>query len=155
MKKFLLVLVVLMVSTSVFAQVQYRTEAKFVCGKPDTPEIDAFAFAPGVYYTSINVTNPNDLGTVAVTGRKRFSVGLLSQKIGPYTGWVSWTLKPGETMQVDCGDIYGYLGIAPGTFIDGFVHFVGASNRYSVTAVYTITDGSRIVSQDVEAKTIR
>ena len=83
MKKLLLVLIVLLVSSSLFAQTQYRTEATFVCGKPDTPEIDAFAFAPGVYYTSINVTNPNDQGDV--DGRKRFSVGLLSQKPGPFT----------------------------------------------------------------------
>ena len=153
MKKALLVLIVLLVSTSAFAQQQFRTEAKFVCGKPDVPEINAFAFAPGVYYTSINVTNPNDQGDVF--GRKRFSVGLLNQKVGPYTGWVGWVLRPGETMQVDCGDIYAHLGIVPGTFIDGFVHFVGQPVRFSVTAVYTVTDGARIVSQDVEAKQIR
>ncbi|HEX6100886.1 MAG TPA: hypothetical protein VF432_31500 [Thermoanaerobaculia bacterium] len=153
MKKVLLVLVVLLVSTSAFAQTQYRTEAKFVCGRPDVPEIDAFAFAPGVYYTSINVTNPNDTGDVF--GRKRFSVGLLNQKVGPYTGWVSWVLKPGETMQVDCGDIYKHLGIPPGTFIDGFMHFVGNPVRFSVTSVYTVTDGARVVSQDVVPSTIR
>jgi hypothetical protein len=153
MKRLLLVLAVLLVSTSVFAQTQYRTEAKFVCGRPDAPEIDAFAFAPGVYYTSINVTNPNDQGSV--DGRKRFSVGLLSQKVGPFTGWIPWSLPAGGTMQVDCGDIYRYLGIAPGTFIDGFVHFVGAPIRFGVTSVYTLTDGSRVVSQDVEASVLR
>ena len=152
MKKLLLVLVLLLVSTSVFAQTQYRTEAKFVCGKPDSPEIDAWAFAPGYYYTSINVTNPNDQGTV--DGRKRFSVGLLGQKVGPFTAWVNWALRPGETMQVDCGDIYAHLGIPPGTFIDGFVQFQ-SPQRYAVTGVYTVTDGSRIVSRDVEAKRVR
>lgn len=153
MKKVLLVLVVLLVSTSAFAQQQFRTEAKFVCGKPDLPEIDSFAFAPGVYYTSINVTNPNDQGDVF--GRKRFSIGKLQQHVGPFTGWIPWVLRPGETMQVDCVDIYRHFGIAPGTFIDGFVHFVGQPVRFGVTAVYTVTDGARIVSQDVEAKTIR
>lgn len=153
MKKVLPVLVLLLVATSALGQAQFRGEAKFVCGKPDTPEIDAFAFAPGVYYTSINVTNPHE--SITVEGRKRFSVGLLNQKVGPYTGWVAWALRPGETMQVDCGDIYRHLGIPPGTFIDGFVHFVGAPVRYSVTAVYTVTDGSRVVSQDVEEVTLR
>ena len=152
MRKLLLVLA-LLVSSSVFAQTQYRTEAKFVCGKPDTPEIDAFAFAPGVYYTSINVTNPNDQGDV--DGRKRFSIGLLNQKPGKFTGWVTWALRPGETMQVDCGDIYRNLGVPPGTFIDGFVHFVGAPVRFGVTSVYTLTDGSRVVSQDVVPSTLR
>ena len=152
MKKVLMVLVLVLVSTSLFAQSQYKTEAKFVCGRPDV-EIDAWAFASGLYYTSINVTNPDE--QITVSGKKRFSVGLLNQKVGPYTGWVGWALKPGETMQVDCGDIYKHLGIPPGTFIDGFVHFIGAPVRFSVTAVYTITDGSRVVSQDVEEVTIR
>jgi hypothetical protein len=152
MRKVLPVLVLLLVATSVFGQSQFRGEAKFVCGKPDTPEIEAFAFAPGVYYTSINVTNPNE---ITIEGRKRFSVGLLNQKVGPNTGWVSWALRAGETMQVDCGDIYRHLGIPPGTFIDGFVHFVGAPARFGLTAVYTVTDGSRVVSQDVEEVTVR
>lgn len=153
MKKVLPVLILLLVATSALGQSQYRGEAKFVCGKPDSPEIDAFAFAPGVYYTSINVTNPTE--QITIEGRKRFSVGFLNQKVGPYTGWVFWALRPGETMQVDCGDIYRHLGIAPGTFIDGFVHFVGAPARYGLTAVYTVTDGSRVVSQDVEEVTVR
>jgi hypothetical protein len=153
MKRLLLVLAVLLVSTSMFAQTQYQTEAKFVCGRPGPAEINAFAFATGVYYTSINVTNPNIQG--AIDGRKRFSVGLLNQKVGPFTPWVPWALQPGETMQVDCGDIYNHLGIPPGTFIDGFVHFIGAPVRFSVTTVYTLTDGTRVVSQDVVPSEIR
>jgi hypothetical protein len=153
MKRVLLVLVVLLVSTSVFAQQQFRTEAKFVCGRPGHAEIEAWAFASGLYYTSINVTNPNDQGDVF--GRKRFSVGLLSQKIGPFTGWVPWTLPAGATMQVDCGDIYKHLGIPPGTFIDGFVHFVGQPIRFSVTSVYTLSNGQSVVSQDVVPSVIR
>ena len=84
MKRLLLVLAVLLVSTSVFAQQQFRTEAKFVCGKPDTPEIDAFAFAPGVYYTSINVTNPNDQGavlTIRALFPDRVAIGLRADHI--------------------------------------------------------------------------
>ena len=153
MKRLLWVLALLLVCSSAFAQVQYRTEAKFVCGKPQAPEIDAYAFAGGVYYTSINVTNPNEQGDV--DGKKRFSVGLLNQKVGPNTDFVGWTLRPGETMQVDCGDIYRNLGIAPGTFIDGFVHFIGAPVRYTVTSVYTLHDTDRVVSQDVVQSILR
>lgn len=153
MRKFVLGFVLLVVSTSAFAQAQYRGSAKFVCGKTDQSVVDAFAFAPGVYYTSLNVTNPDQ--QLVVNGRKRFSVARLSQKTGPYTGWVGWSLGPGQSMQVDCGDIYAQLGIPVGTFIDGFVHFLGDPVRYDVTGVYTITDGSRIVSQDVEEVTIR
>jgi hypothetical protein len=152
-KKTILVIVLLFVSTSAFAQVQLEGSAKFVCGRSGPEVVDAFAFAPGVYYTSINVTNPGN--DQAVSGRKRFSVGHIRQKPGPHTPWVAWSLQPGQTMQVDCSDIYSYLNIAVGTFIDGFVHFTGAPVRYDVTAVYTLTDGSRVVSQDVEEVTLR
>ncbi len=152
MKRLLLVLLVLLVSTSVFAQtLPYRTEAKYVCGRPGAEENEAFAFAPGVYYTSINVTNPNEF---TIDGRKRFSIAHLNQKFGPWTQWVGWALPPGASMQVDCGDIYAHLGVPPGTFIDGFVQFQSPW-RFAATAVYTVTDGSRIVSQDVEAKRVR
>ncbi|MDQ3280165.1 MAG: hypothetical protein M3Q69_01990 [Acidobacteriota bacterium] len=148
MKKLVLVVLVL-ASTSLFAQ--GRASAKFVCGKADQPVVDAFAFAPGAYYTSINVTNPNG---VEIQGRKNFSVALLSQKAGPVSPWVGWALKPWESMQVDCGDIYAHLNIPVGTFIDGFVHFV-SDQPYDLTGVYTVTDGARIVSQDVEEITIK
>lgn len=153
MKKVLFVLVLLAVSTSAFAQAQYRAVGKFVCGKADQSVIDAFAFAPGIYFTSLNVTNPNDNGPV--NGRKRFSVARLRQGVGPWTQWVPWVLGPGQSMQVDCSDIYAQLNIPPGTFIDGFVHFLGDPVRYEVTGVYTISDGSTIVNQDVEAILIR
>lgn len=153
MKKALFVLVLLVVSTSAFAQVQYRGSAKFVCGRADGAVIEAFAFAPGAYYTSLNVTNPNDQGQV--NGRKRFSVARLRQGVGPWTGWIPWTLGPGQSMQVDCSDIYANLNIPLGTFIDGFVHFVGDPIRFDVTGVYTISDGAVIVNQDVEEVTIR
>ena len=152
MKRFVFVLVLLAVSTSMFAQVQLRAEAKFVCGKADQAHIDAWAFAPGYYYTTINVTNPND--NVVVNGRKRFSVARLRQQVGPWTGFFLWQLTPGQSMQVDCGDIYAHLGILPGTFIDGFVHFA-ADQRYAVTAVYTVGDGQIIISNDVEAINVR
>lgn len=152
MKRVGFVLVALFVSTAAFAQVQLEGSAKFVCGKADAQVIESFAFAPGAYYTSINVTNP---GHEPIKGRKRFSVGLVRQKPGPHTDWVPWSLNPGQTMQVDCSDIYAYLGIPVGTFIDGFVHFMGAPTRYDVTGVYTVTDGSRVVSQDVEEVTLR
>lgn len=153
MKKALLVLVLLAVSTSAFAQSQYEGSAKFVCGKADPAHISAWAFAPGYYYTSINVTNPDT--QITVGGKKRFSVAYLRQKPGPYTEFVGWGLKPGESMQVDCSDIYGYLGIPPGAFIDGFVHFIGSPVRYDVTAVYTVSNGQIIISQDVEEVTLR
>ena len=92
MKRFLLVAALFTLSLSAFGQT-YTAEAKFVCGKADQPVIDAFAFAPGTYYTSINVGNPND--DKIDTYKKIFSVALLRQKAGP------WGLGPRESMQVD------------------------------------------------------
>lgn len=151
MKRLVLVLALLTLSLSAFAQ-NYTAEAKFVCGKTDTASVDAFAFAPGVYYTSINIGNPSD--DTLKSNKKIFSVALLRQKAGKTTQSIAWGLGPRESMQVDCSDIYGYLGIAPGTFIDGFVYFIAEPYRFTATGVYTVTDGSRIVSQDVEEITV-
>jgi hypothetical protein len=150
MKKALFVLVLLVLSTSAFGQ-NYFAEAKFVCGRADQPHIDAFAFAPGVYYTSINVGNPNDF---EIEGKKIFSVALLRQKSGRVTQSIGWQLASRHSMQVDCSDIYNYLGIPVGTFIDGFVYFI-AGRPFVATGVYTLTDGQRAVSQDVEEVTVR
>jgi hypothetical protein len=152
MKRIGMSLVLLLLSSSAFAQLQFKGSAKFVCGKADAAHIKAFAFSPGSYFTTINVTNPN-AGTVS--GTKRFSVALLSQKPGKTSVLVNWALKPSQSMQIDCGDIYKNLGILPGTFIDGFVHIVGAPVRFDVTAVHTLSDGVAPVSIDVEAITLR
>lgn len=153
MKKSAVVLFLLFVSTSVFAQSQYKGSAKFVCGRADEASVKAYAFAPGSYFTSINVTNPN---SITVSGTKRFSIALLSQTPGKFTALIGWALKPSESMQIDCGDIYTRMGIGPGAFIDGFVHIVGTPSRFDVTAVYTVmnSDGS-VVSSDVEEVTMR
>lgn len=151
MKRFLLVLALFTLSVSAFAQ-NYTAEAKFVCGKADTPVVDAFAFAPGTYYTSINIGNPSD--ETLRSNKKIFSVALLRQKAGKTTQSIAWSLGPRESMQVDCSDIYNYLGIGAGTFIDGFVYFIAEPFRFTATGVYTVTDGSRVVSQDVEEITV-
>lgn len=151
MKRMLLAVALFTLSLSAFGQNHYA-EAKFVCGRADQPVIDAFAFAPGTYYTSINVGNPND---VKIENKKIFSVALLRQRPGKVTPSIAWLLQPRESMQVDCSDIYGYLGVLPGTFIDGFVYFIGGPLRFTVTGVYTVTDGARIVSEDIEEVTVR
>ena len=125
------ILVSLVVSFSASAQVY---NAKFVCGKPD-PEIKAFAFASGLYYTSINVHANN-----TVDLRKRFSVALMDEKYGDVSDWVSETLPAGRSMQIDCGNIYSHLGIPVGTFIDGFVTIVGGP--LDVIGVYTVDGNS-------------
>ena len=155
MKKLVLILALLFstfFSSAAFAQQQFRGSVKFICGKTDDASVKAFAFAAGLYSTTINVTNQN---TGNVSGQKRFSIALLAQKPGPFSPLINWALKPNESMQIDCGDIYTRMNIVPGTFIDGFVHIVGAPVRFDVTAVYTVSDGERPVSIDVDAITLR
>lgn len=152
MKKVVLALVLSFVSTSLFAQQQFRGSIKFICGKADDAHVKAFAFSAGVYSTTINVTNQS---TGTISGQKRFSIALLSQQVGKFTALIPWALKPSESMQIDCGDIYKRMEIPPGTFIDGFVHIVGAPFRYDVTAAYTVSDGERPVSIDVDAIALR
>ena len=140
----------LLVSASAFAQTPPRAFAKFVCGKP-AREVDNFGFAPGVYYTTINVTNQT---RAPITGKKRFSVALPRQEMGPRTDLIDWGLRPGTAMQIDCSDIYKRLNIPPGEFIDGMV-YITSSVRFDATAVYTLSDGSRPISIDVEPVAVR
>lgn len=153
MKKVSGLLFLLLISSSAFAQSQYRGSAKFVCGRADSTVIDAFAFAPGTYFTTINVGNPNSIN---VSGTKRFSIALVGQTPGKFTPLINWVLKPSESMQIDCGDIYKRMLIAPGTFIDGFVQILGSPSRFDVTAVHSVMDADgRIVSLDIEEVTMR
>ena len=152
MRKLSFVLLLLLVSTSAFAQSQFRGAVKFVCGKADDVHIKPFAFSPGIYYTTINVTN---LNSINVSGTKRFSIGLPGQKVGRWNDLVAWALKPNETMQIDCGDIWERMALPPGSFIDGFVHILGAPIRFDVTAVYTVGNGDAPISMDVEPITLR
>lgn len=151
MRKLLLVVIALALSTSALAQTQYRGSVKFVCGKADE-EINNFAFSPGIYYTTINVTNQNLESRVV--GQKRFSIALARQEPGRFTELFRWVLRPGQAMQIDCSDIYKHLDVSPGKFIDGFVYIVG-SPRFDVSAVYTVSDGDRPVSIDVEPVVLR
>ena len=92
--------------------------AKFVCGKASDTQTGTFNFAPGSYFTSINVHNP--ALTTAIEFRKKFAFAERNEGPGKVSEWFAAALKPDQAMQVDCGSIYKHLGIAPGTFIDGF-----------------------------------
>ena len=93
--------------------------AKFVCGKASDQEMAQFLAAPGTYFTVINVHNP--ALSAALRFRKKFTVGLPEEKAGKVSEFFTASLNADETMQIDCGDIYKHMGIAPGTFVEGFV----------------------------------
>src|SRR5262245_61271377 len=90
--------------------------AKFICGKASDEQIKNFSFAPGVYYTVINVHNPQLQNPVTI--RKKFALANPDERAGKISEFFSTTLKRDEAMQIDCGNIYKHLGIPPGTFIE-------------------------------------
>ena len=135
--RIVIILGVLAAATAAHAQVlqvrQYA--AKFVCGKSEK-EIELFSFAPGAYFTSINVHNPARTATVRY--RKKFALAEPGEKGGRISKWIDGDLKADEAMQIDCVNIYRHLDIQPGTFIDGFaVIEITPRRELDVVGVYT------------------
>jgi hypothetical protein len=146
-------ILLLLAATSAFAQAELEYSAKFVWGKASGEVVKSFVAAPGVYFTTITVTNLHR--DVQVKGAKRLAISLPGQKQDLNTKFVEWSLDPATVMQVDCGDIYKQLDVAPGKFLEGFVHIVGSPVRFDVAAMYTLFDGNYPVSIDVEHLTPR
>jgi hypothetical protein len=118
--------------------------AKFVCGRAGGSETAAFLAAPGSYFTVINVHNPALSATVEF--RKKFTVGLPSERAGKVSDFFAATLKADETMQIECRNIYGHLGVGVGTFIEGFVVLLIKEAELDVVGVYTAGPGGAGVS---------
>jgi hypothetical protein len=129
--------------------------AKFICGKASDEQEKLFLAAPGLYYTAINVHNP--ALTTALKFRKKFTVGLPGEKVGKISEFFTVVLKADETMQIDCGDIYGHLGIAPGTFIEGFavLQVTPVQRELDVVGVYTAAGGAGVSTLHLERVTGR
>lgn len=110
--------------------------AKYVCGTATSNAGTAGAgiVAPGTYYTSINVHNPNK---EAVEIQKFFDVALPSeQQGGRIVGPVKASLKPQEAFEIECIDIIKHLDQNPKLFWKGFVT-LQSSAPLDVVAVYT------------------
>jgi hypothetical protein len=116
------------------APVQYA--AKYVCGVAGAAAGAAGAgiVAPGAYYTSINVHNPN---AQAVEFEKLFDIALPSEKQGGRISQpVRASLKPQEAFEIECADIATHLDQNPKIFWKGFVT-LRSSAELDVVAVYT------------------
>ena len=124
--------------------------AKFVCGKATDVQFGTFDFAPGSYFTTINVHNP--ALTAAVEFRKKFALAERDERPGRISQWFGAALKPDEALQIDCGSIYRHLGIPIGTFIDGFaVIQIGTTRQeLDVDGVYTASPGNGVSSIHTE-----
>jgi len=106
--------------------------AKFVCGK-SKGEIAA----PGEYFTIINVHNPaTDPVKGTVTLQKKFALGERDEQVGKISPYCETSLKADEVMGIDCPNIYKHLGIAQGTFIEGFA-VVETAKELDIVSVFT------------------
>jgi hypothetical protein len=146
MRRFLPVLFLVAFPSLVHAQsFQLQYAAKFVCGKADTT---AGNFAPGTYFTTINVYN-----TSSPAIDKRIVIALPDEKAGGSTKPIAVTLPNGRAMQIDCKNILGHLkaeGIpTPALPVDGFV-IIRAFTPIDVVGIYTTVASTGIATMEME-----
>jgi hypothetical protein len=146
MKRLLWAITLILITGAAHAQ-QPLYSAKFVCGKTDLTNAKTFNFAPGSYYTAINVHNPSMELKAGI--RKRFSVALPGEKPGKVSDFFSMTLLPANTMQIDCANIWGHLGMSSGTFIEGVVE-IRSTIEVDVIGVYTAAGTQGVATMHME-----
>jgi hypothetical protein len=145
---------VLVTSFAVAAQAQVpqvrQYAAKFVCGTASKGQVLSHNFAPGNYFTSINVHNP--ALAAAVEARKKFALAEVNEQAGKISEWFPVALKPDQAMQIDCGSIYKHLGVVPGTFIDGFavIQLPNVKQELDVVGVYTTSSSTGTLTMEIE-----
>jgi len=143
-KKLLAALVVLVpVVASAQNLPPYQYAAKYVCARATGQPLN---FAPGTYFTSINVHNFNkETGFL-----KRFTVSLVNEKAGGGTKWISTGLPTERSMQIDCGNILQHLKqegvpLPPSQVVEGFV-IIRSPVELDVIGVYTAFGAGSLVS---------
>jgi hypothetical protein len=142
------ILVVLAAATAANAQVQQVRQyaAKFVCGKAPG---DTLNFAPGTYFTTINVHNPALTGGIKF--QKKFALAEMGEKAGKISEWFTAVLNADQAMQIDCRNIYAHLGVTPNTFIDGFaVIQLSPRQELDVVGVYTAAGSTGVSTMHME-----
>lgn len=149
--RIVIILVALTAVTAVQAQAkQLRQYAvKFVCGKASDEQMRLFNFAPGEYFTTINVHNPALATTVKF--QKKFALAEPGEKPGKIFSWFTAELRADEAMQIDCGNIYRHLGLGPGNFIEGFAVIQMVPPReLDVVGVYTAAGNAGVSTIHME-----
>jgi hypothetical protein len=116
--------------------VTYQYAAKYLCGtvtgKAGTPGYGIVA--PGTYFTSVNVHNPN---SQAVEFRKKFAVALPNENPeGRISPLVNASLKPDAAFEIECADILGHFQPPATGPSKGFVVLLSPA-PLDVVAVYT------------------
>jgi hypothetical protein len=105
---------------------RFEYAVKFVCGKAPGSVV-----APGVYYTAINVHNPNEKPLVF---RKKVAIALPSETAGRVSSFFEAKLGPDQALEIDCPDILRHADSKG--FLKGFV-VIESDLELDVVAVYT------------------
>jgi hypothetical protein len=118
MRKVILGVIVLFTfALQAHAQV-YEYAAKYMCGRGKG---DPDNFAPGTYYTTINVHSDKETEFL-----KRFTVSLIDEKAGGGTKWITTFLPQERSLQIQCRNILTHLAdegvpVPPGEVAEGYV----------------------------------
>jgi len=145
------ILAVLAAATAAHAQTQQVRQyaAKFVCGKASDEQMKLFNFAPGQYFTTINVHNP--MLRSAAEFQKKYALAEPGERPGRISAFFRAVLKPDQAMQIDCRNIYEHLGVQPGTFIEGFaVIQLSTAQQLDVVGVYTAAGNAGVSTMHTE-----
>jgi hypothetical protein len=124
----------------------FQYAVKFICGKSAGTVV-----APGVYFTAINVHNPNDK---AIGFRKKFAIALPSERPGPVSKFFDAKLGPDQAFEIDCHDILRRTQ-SNASFIKGFA-VLESDLELDVVAVYTAAGATgRVETMELERVTPR
>ena len=121
----------------------YQYVAKFVIGRAVSK-----SHAAGIYFTSVNVHNPN---RERVNFRKKFAIALGGEREGPVTDYVNTKLGPDGAFEIDSPDIIEHTRTKD-SFVTGFV-VIESPAPLDVVAVYTVAGRDKFV-QGLEVETI-
>lgn len=156
MKRFSILLGALLVAFNasadkIIAPPMLQYAAKFVCGSPKAGTANEYVAASGKYFTAVNVHNPSEWETASFV--KKFAVGLPQERVGQISKFIDVRLRPDETMQIDCGNIWKHLSLSVGTFVEGFV-VIQTRYELDVVSVYTAANGPVYEVSSIETERV-
>jgi hypothetical protein len=108
-------------------RVTFQYAAKTICGRSKGDVV-----APGLYFTAVNVHNPERKD---IRFAVKFARALPGLKAGPVSAWHKVGLGPDEALEIDCPDI-SKLAKTRSEFLKGFL-VLESQTELDVVAVYT------------------
>ncbi len=122
-------LTVLLAAQTVRAQGAFTYDVKVICGKAEGK-----IAAPGLYWTAVNVLNP-DRGTIEIGAR--VAVALPGFTMGPLSAPKTAPLRPDRAFEIDCPSLMAMSDSK--RFLKGYVT-LRSKAPLTVVAVYTQAD---------------